>query len=259
MKKYFALIAFLFITLLVTAQPNELFSLKDHNLKGKVKSVKELSYFAKKNGKPDGEPYMTSTYSFNEKGLLQLKEQKDNQSNISSKRYEYNENKQVGLMSFDGYGSHVLKYAYEQKGKTLWQYAYWQSGAAAKKGDLQHKFMFTLDNAGRLVEYAKYYFTKTNFDFKDLYTYNISNQVEEMKKYQTDGKLGQRFTYSYDKNNNVVEQKEYSYNYKDNELKTATKLNYEYDSNNNWTEMFQKENYGTAMGYKKTVRTIEYY
>jgi len=261
MKKYFVLIVFLFITFLVTAQSKELFSLKDHNLKGKVKSIKELAYHAKKNGKPDGEPYMTSTYTFNEKGLLVVRELKDNQGNNSSKSYEYNENGQATFMSHDGYGPHVLRYVYEQKGTTLWQNCYWQSGAAAKKGDLQHKFMFTQDNSNRLIEYAKYYFTKTDFNFKEVYTYNTNNQVEEMKNYGLAGKLGQRFTYSYDKNNNVVEEKEYSYHYKDNELNAATKLEYKYDNNNNWIEMFQKTDYGTgnSTGYKKTVRTFEYY
>ena len=261
MKLYFAILALLFSTILATAQHSESLSLSEFNLKGKVKSITEKQYRAKKNGKPDAEPYEEITYHFNEKGLLEMWEYKDSRGDKGSKSYDYNENGQATFMSFEGYGPHVLKYVFEQKGKTLWQYCYWESGYAAKKGDLQHKFMFTKDNSNRLVEYAKYYSTRTDFNFKEVYTYNANNQVEEMNNYGLSGKIEQRHTYIYDKNNNLVEEKEYSNTYKYNELNSTTKFEYKYDGQNNWTEMFEKKDFGKTVSpaYKKMVRTIEYY
>jgi len=261
MKPYFAILTLFFSTFLATAQPSERLSLKEFNLKGKVKSITEKQFFAKKNGKTDPEPYQENKYYFNEKGQLKMWESKNNQGDISTTSYDYDENGQATFMTFEGFGDHTLKYEFEQKGKTRWQYCYWFSGSGSKKGSLQHKFMFTRDNTDRLVEYAKYYSTRTDFNFKEVYTYNANNQVEEMNNYGLSGKVEQRHTYIYDKNNNLVEEKEYSNTYKYNELNSTTKFEYKYDSQNNWTELFAKQDFGKTVstGYKKMVRIIEYY
>lgn len=261
MKTHFAILIFLFSTLLSTAQSSEKLSLSDFNLKGKVKSITEKQYRTKKNGKVEAAALEEIVYSFNEKGLLELWEFKDDQDNSGAKIYHYDENGRATTMIFERFESYSLNYVYEQKGKTLWQNCYWRSGHGAKIGSLYSKFMYTKDNSNRLVEYALYYDTKTDFNFKEVYTYNTTNLVEEMKNYGLSGTLTHRYTYIYDKNNNLVGQKEYKYIYKENELSSTAKFEYKYDSDNNWTEMFKKVDYGksTSMEYKKTVRIIEYY
>ena len=261
MKSYFAILAFFFSTFVATAQPSERLSVKEFNLKGKVKSITERQFIAKKNGKTDAEPYVENTYSFNEKGQLEIWESKNDQDDIEIKSYDYDENGQPTFMNFEGFGDHTLKYQFEQKGKTRWQYCYWHAGSGEKKGSLHKKYMFTKDNSNRLVEYARYSSTSTVNDFKEVYTYNTNNQIEEMKVYYFSGNLGQRQTYIYDKNNNLLEEKDYTYINKPNELSSITKVEYKYDSQNNWTELFEKREFVTSdtKKYQKMVRTIVYY
>ena len=257
MKTHFALLIFLFSTFLATAQPSERLSLNDFNLKGKVKSITEKQYRTKKNGKADSAAFEETIYSFNEKGLLEQSESK----NSGSKYYKYDENGQPTSMIFEGVDSYALKYVYEEDQKTRWQLCYWQSGHGAKIGNLQYLYLYIKDNSGRLVEYAKYNSTRSLFNFKEVYTYNTKNQVEEMKNYVLSGRLSQRYTYIYDKNNNTTEIKEYNYTNIDNELNSTVNFEYKYDSDNNWTEMFKKINLGKSNSkeYKKTVRIIEYF
>ncbi len=226
-------------------------------MKGKVKSITEIQYRTKKDGKVESGAFEEITYSFNEKGLLEQWESKHS----GSRYYHYNEAGLVTTMIFEGVNSFSLNYVYEQKGTTVWQYCYYRSGHGAVIGELQYKYMFTKDNSNRLVEYGKHYSTGSDFYFKDVYTYNTNNRVEEMKNYDSSGKLGQRHTYKYDKNNDLVEEKEYSYTHKDNELNSTVKFEYKYDDENNWREMFKKVGLrkSNSKEYKKTERFIEYY
>jgi len=257
MKKYFTILSFLFSFSLVTAQPSERLSLSDFNLKGKVKSITEKQYRTKKNGKAEAAAFEEITYSFNEKGLLEQWESK----NSGSKYYKYDENGRATSMIFEGVESYALKYVYEEDAKTRWQLCYWQSGHGARIGNLQYQYLFIKDNSGRLAEYAKYNSTRTIFNFKEVYTYNTKNQVEEIKNYVLSGKLSQRYTFIYDNNNNTMEIKEYNYTNIENELNSTAKFEYKYDSDNNWTEMFKKVDLekSNSKEYIKTVRIIEYY
>ena len=257
MKKYFPILAFLFPTLLATAQSSERLNLSDFSLKGKVKTVTELQYRTKKDGKIDSAAFEEVTYSFNEKGMLEQEESKNN----GSKYYQYDKTGQATIMIFEGVNSFSLNYVYEQKGTTLWQYCYYRSGHGAEIGTLQHKYRFTKDNSNRLVEYGQYYATGSDFYFKEVYTYNSNNRLEEIKNYGLSGKLAHRHTYKYDKNNNLVEEKEYSYTHKDNELNSTVKFEYKYDDENNWREMFKKVGRRKTISkeYIKTVRFTEYY
>ena len=230
-------------------------------MKGKVKYITEKQYLAKKNGKAEGAAFDEIIYSFNEKGLLEESQRKNKQGPSGAKYYRYDENGQATTMIFEGAESFSLNYVFEQGGKMRWQLCYWRSGHGQKIGNLEYQYLFIKDDSGRLAEYAKYNSTRTLFNFKEVYTYNTKNQVEEMKNYVLSGKLSQRYTYIYDKNNNTMEIKEYNYTNIENELNSTATFEYKYDSDNNWTEMFKKVDLEKSKSkeYIKTVRIIEYF
>lgn len=231
--------------------------LQEANLKGKVKSVREIDYEAiqeagqiKKGKVLEGAESEVSNVltSYNEQGYL-----------VGREYYNFGYSLKISY-KYDAEGSMVEESQYNSDGKldsqTLYKYKYDEKGNVVEKvrsdaeGNLDSKITYRYDNKGNLVE-EKWYYPDGTLSWHLTYRYNdkgykveeITNSVEQSPS---------KITYKYDDKGSNTEREEYFYN----SGLVRYKNQYEYDSYGNWIKRIKYVD-GTLSII--TERTIEYY
>lgn len=218
----------------------------EENLRGKVKSLSEISYKAvEKFGEIKTGNRERDSWSENDR--LIIFDQKGNkiEENIYAsdgnlrKKYTF-EYDNLGNLSkknrynFDGslYEKHT--YEYDDKGNLVIDNSYWSDGS------LKIKLTYKYDNIGNVIKEQKY---RSDGTLLKKYRYQYDNKGNLVKKnrHESDGIIIIRpsqttiwmWTYKYDDKGNIIEVKEYD---SVGNLDNVKNFKYEYDSKGNWVK-----------------------
>lgn len=252
--KTFIIVLFSILSIACDSEKREN-DLTRENLKGKVKSVKEISYYTEeKFGDPiKSEKYNQAELYFNEQGYFTEKNKHfktetqsketfkyNNQGNIIEKKeffnsswlnstrittytYQYDDKENL-IEEKENDENEKLKsrkvFKYDKKNNKT-QYEWYGSDE-----NLWEKYTYKYDERGNQIELNE--FSADNILMrKYIYKYDEKgNQIEE-SKYNSDGKLEEKFIFKYDNNNNKIEEKLY-----DSDGKLEKKVVYSYNKGN---------------------------
>ena len=185
MKKI--ILAILSVLRLVSCKQSEKKNdLTEENLKGKVKSIKEITYEAvEKFGQIEkgNVLYCLSYFTiYNEKG-----------NKIEKNHYE-----------FDGRLDYKVTYKYDENGNKIEKNDY------DSDGSLDSKTTYKYDEKGNIIEINNYNSDGSLYS-KHTYKYDEKGNIIEINNYNSDGRLKNTYTYKYeyDKNNNWTQRIEY--------------------------------------------------
>jgi len=208
------------------------------NLKGKVKSVKEISYYTKdKFGEAiKDEKYQQIEFYFNEQGYITEKTER----NFKTSGYSFSSYKKETL-KYNQQNNIVEKYIYNDVlGETTsiitYQYDENENLIEEKQSDengkLWSRSIFKYDKNNNQIEYERYnYFSDEELSYKYVYKYDEKGNKTEENIYNSDGELESKSIYKYDNRGNKIEENNYSSN-----GKLEEKFIYKYDNKGNKTE-----------------------
>lgn len=248
-----------------------------NNLKGEVKSFKEITYEAIemlgeiKKGIPRGYIYDANKFSiFNKNGSII-------ESNIGSMKWTFKYDDkgnevESNIYDYDGKLSNKLIYKYDESGDKIELNSYNSDGrlyartinkydAKGNKiesnlydsvGKQTSKDVFQYNDRRELIENKSYYFAD-NILSKDVFKYNDKGNLIEENNYMSDGTLFRSITLKYDENGNVIE---FNSCIKDSNDNIHNTYKYYYDKKGNWIKQIIFVN--TIPKYIKE-REIEYF
>jgi hypothetical protein len=178
-----------------------------YKLKGKVKSINEVSYKAE---------FKSDELVLGERKRKILFDEYD-------KYLSFNiEGNIVDQKLFNTDGSLVSKFyhKYDSEGNLLEEYWYNSDGSL----DQKHIYKYIFDNSDKLV-LIELYNASDSLIKKEAYNYNDSGELTSKFLYKPDGSLGEKESYKYDINGNLLELLNY-----DSDDILSTKTVYKYDS-----------------------------
>ena len=227
----------IFLILFSCSANNKKNDLQRENLKGNVKSVKEVSYeavdkFGKiTKGKKDWAWYdskSNSNIKFDKKGNL------IEYSDFSSEGELYSKH----ISTYDDNGKFIEEIKYDKDGKKVFitKIKEVENGNAREykrydlEGNLILKGISKYDDNHNLIESSRYK-ADGSLDSKIIYKYDENDNKIEYSMYKSDGTLIYQDKSKFDKNGNEVE-----VNYYGSEGELMAKANYQYtfDDKNNW-------------------------
>lgn len=182
---------------------------KEYNLKGKVCSIKEESYFV---SRVSGEIVKDE----NKYGLYRY-----------GKYYVFNELGYIIDLSIDKYdGSPIYKdgYKYDNQNKCIEMETY------DSDHNVYEKFTYTYDKTGHRID-QKHYDSEIVLDMMNSYKYDLNGNCIEERKYFSDSSLFSKIVYVYDNKGNNIELKVCKPN-----GKISGRFSYKYDDNGNRIE-----------------------
>jgi antitoxin component YwqK of YwqJK toxin-antitoxin module len=255
-------------------------------LKGKVKSIREITYEAvEKFGKlTKGEIFC------DESGCFVYQRKYDTKGNkIEENRYYSNGSlDDKYTYKYDDKGNLTEENRYKSNGSLDWKKTYKYDGKGNRTelniydsdGSLDREYTYKYDDKGNLIE-ENYYNSNGSLSWKYTYKYDGKGNNIEYNVYE-DGSLDSKKTYKYDDKGNCIEMTEYNSDgslkkkdtYKvavqDDEVKKnihklldgifSSNKTYKYDDKGNWIEEISyDEIYYDTDTPIITERTIEYY
>ena len=199
-------------------------------LKGKVKSIKEIQYRAwDTTGMLEkGEIWYNGYRIYNEKGnLIEKNEYKANDSLRSKTIYKYDNNGKKTEWTYYTYDNSIeimLNNKYDKKGNCIEVNNYYSNGS------LKYKQIYKYDNKGNKIEYEDYY-PDSSMCSKTIYKYFDKGRREEIFDYNSDDSFENKAIYLYDEKGNYVEEQIYN---SDGSYRNKLIFKDEFDANGNW-------------------------
>jgi hypothetical protein len=187
--------------------------LKELNLNGKVKSVREISYKA--------------IYNLGE--IIKGERQRE-------QKFDWDK-----YILFDTVGNKIEKYFYYSSGSLYIKYTFEYNNKGILTGiskfnsdsTLNRSSVYKYDDNENLIEINRYKPDKS-LDKKSIYKYDDNRNLIEENEYKSDGSLDVRKTYKYDSNGDLI--KSEAYHSKEFLSKLNKKSIYKYDNNGNKIE-----------------------
>lgn len=226
--------------------------IQKENLKGQVKSIKEIPYEAEKQ---DGKIIKTNYY--NEYNVFKY----DNNGNLIEKilhrdsitlsdkyihQYDSKNNlTETIIIDNDGEKSKII-YKYNDKNYLIEEKLY------SLDDDFSAYDYYKYDENGNKIEEISYINNKLSS--KLVYSYNKENLIESICHYSRNGEKDMKTSYKYNDRNNLI--KEYTYIFSINDDLEHTYHYKNYDEKGNWIERYK--HFGNN-SYSITERIIEYY
>jgi hypothetical protein len=228
-------------------------SLKNMNVNGSVRTIKEKSYYTKyKNGAYKKTDLVNSTvYNFNEKGNL-LDETIDLTDSWNKEKtnikvihtYDNNGNLAERNTSKNGNPTGKISYGYNDKGINTGYTDFFSDGT------IQGKHDYKINEKGLKTEVLWYVRGGTTLENKQYYTYDEKGNQLECTTYNKDGKIYSRRYFKYDDSGKQAEMKYFI------DQKQIEHNTYKYDQTGNMIQLFQYYENGNV--YSKNVYAYEY-
>ena len=256
---------------------DNLVSIKDFNLKGRVKSLKETWNLTEEKF---GE-YQKAKFISQKIVLFNLDGSEDKSFKIGQDGQELS--KTLIYYDFNGYPKEILFYENDTVNEKL-VYNYNTKDRKVERsvyhpnGRLLRRFINTFNEAGNNIE-ENYFNFYGKLESKCIQEYDNKGNCLLMCIYKSDGRFNLRHTYSYNKNNSVIEESEYYENSKSvttyskyndkgyivEKVNTSERYIYEYlkyDEKDNWLIKIVKRfnsNYPKPADVYLIERDITYY
>jgi len=225
------------------------------NLKGKVKSIKEVSYKALvksekivKGKKERFQSYdeMDKLFMFNEQGN-EIERKEFYSEGSLNERYTKLYNKEGNLLetvvyNADGSFFYRATYIYDENNRCIeckgaeskWIYKYNELGNLIEEykyyilGDeMENKKTYEYDKNNNKISESSY--SEDSLDYKWTYKYDENKKLIEFNE-GTDGVFNYKWIYKYDKKGNLIEEDKYSFGL----LQTKSIYKYDFDKRGNW-------------------------
>jgi len=286
MKAFFLL--FVVLILSSSSVNKQKSDLDKENLKGNVKSLRQVSFYAVEKfgaitkGKRGGESLIESNdfhNKYNEKGFLIERNSYLDGTLYLIEIYTYDDNDnniEVFQSTSEGENGKVI-YNYDDKGNLIEENSYYpddslkasykytnkydnndnliEQNTYLSNGSLSWREIYTYDKNGKLIENNKYQ-SNGSFDNKDTFKYDNNGYLIEITRYLPDSSLYYKDRYIYDEKGNPIER-----NYdrpSDGKFTTSFKdtYQYDYDEKNNW---IKKVHFKDKIPKHIIEREIKYY
>ena len=233
LKIILLLVSLVFICASGTDKKN---SLKEQNLKGNVKTLKEFWY----------DPIIESgkITKTNEKANQSFISLFDNNGNQIELKYYSQGNLYYEItFKYDSLSNLIEDYKYNERGELKEKNIYKNDakGNKIEKNNFKVKVIYNYDDMGNMIEESTYS-SSGNLRKKYIYKYDDKGNKIEGILYDSKGNLESKFTYKYDKDNNVIEGKEYDMN--NNIIEPIYRFKYEFENNEkgNWIKKIMFSN-----------------
>lgn len=220
----------------------DVYSAKDMNIKGKIKTITETLVYTDKNGKvDDNEIKKELVYEFDENGNL-IK---------------------IIFLDEDGFESYYDEFKYLNN-KIRSRYIgdedfYYSPSTITIKSKEKIKEVQSLSN-GRVSEITYYTVSQKYYDFKYKYDYNSIGQITKRTYDRSNVGYSTFNTYEYNKLGDIKINMDYDKNSK---LGWIKDFDYEYDNNKNWTkctsEFYKPGEDKDRRVYQQITRIYEFY
>lgn len=252
------------------ANPNKT-DWKKLNIKGKVKSISEISYLAidkfgkiKKGNRAPNPLWEKTDYIFDTNGyLLELIQSDSSKSYYYSESYKYDIWENLIETSISGGSKYYYKY--DNKGNKI------ELNTYLPNGQHESKHIYKYDEKDNMIEETLYY--QESQPENTLYKYDEKNNLIAINHYRSNGNCYSEVSYKYEDNNKIKAIWDNSYysiyqyddkgnlivenslNSDDKPLYGKTTYEYEYDRNGNWIKSIVFKN-----GFAEYIleRKIEY-
>ncbi len=225
-------------------------SWQEMNLKGRVKSIKEIAYDLARDSKSieKGELFSTSKFLFNEEGNFIEKALYDARDTLVFQHY-YKSNK--GL---------IIECVSEQidRGRFKYVFRYDTQGAIQaclvynSKGLLSFRIQCKGDDNGRPIEQIKYDANDKLIDRVKI-VYDKDGHMIEKALLAPDNSLELKFLYEYDNKGNLIKEEKSN---SENRIIASHSYQHKFDQKGNW---LQKIEYTNSIPRRIYTREIEYY
>ena len=221
----------------------DVYSAKDMNIKGKIKTITETLVYSDKNGKvDDNEKKKELVCEFDENGnLIKIIFLDEDGFESDSDEFEYLNNK--------------IRSRYVGEFEDF----YYSPSTITIKSKEKIKEVQSLSN-GRVSEITYYTVSQKYYDFKFKYDYNSIGQITKRTYKPSSGDYSYFYTYEYNKLGDIKIKMDYDENSK---LNWIEDFDYEYDNNKNWTkctsEFYEPGEDKDRRLYQQITRIYEFY
>lgn len=197
-----------------------------NNLKGKVKSITEISYEAK-----DRFGKIEKVSRKRKYDIYDYQKKFNNEGYLIEKKEFNSDDRLKFIIKYDDIGNPIEGNEHISDGSFLKRYIniYNDKGVVIEHnnynsvGKIESKFTFKYDKRGNKIETNEYN-SDGNIETKYIYKYDDKGNKVEKKKYNLDGILEKKYIFKYDDKGNLLEETFYS-----EDLEKITKYDYQYD------------------------------
>ena len=234
--------------------------LTEYNVRGKVKSIREESFYFSKEGDREDSRQTLVSFDLNVHITEQIIFQPDGSIMLKTTTKYYDTYRMDSTYDNRNVLMGVRKKVYNDQGLLIREHSTNKMGNYPKN---QFNIAYKYDNNNNLIEKVEYN-DKRKLTSKEEYKYNTTNKLVEIREYNSLNQCEGYDTYKYDRNGNKIESKYYNffsrkftyihaYQYNDkgdvtreisNNLAKnesySSDMSYEYDINENWTKKVSK-------------------